>query len=211
MRRHAPRPRKTVPVPRGARGAAAVETAISLPILLVAGLGVMQISLLSVSRAAVSYAAYAAARAALVADVPTKRGIDPARAARVALLPVTGPTTGPLHAAAMRALPPVLGRAQSWGGGIATLPARWRAAERKSVANVQWEGPWAHAEVRHDAELALPVAGPLLATLWRWTSDAPAEDLLRAASYGAPHIVLHDRCTLPAPWRQERRERREGE
>ena len=72
------------------QGQATVEFALTLPLWLLLVLGTIQFSLLGTARLTVQYAAYAAARSALV-DLP-EEPVDPQRAARVALAPVTGPT-----------------------------------------------------------------------------------------------------------------------
>ncbi len=185
-------------------GQALAEFAIVFPLLLLSVLIVMQLSLLAVARGATAYAAYAAARAALVADLATReRPVDPAAAARVALLPVTGTTTGAV-ALARAALPPrFLGGLSGWGAQAANLPLRWRAAQKKTRAITRWEDSWVHAEVEHDFELAIPGAGRAIAWLWWFASDAGVSEGARLAAYGAPHVTIRDSCALPAPWREE--------
>ncbi|MBI4230105.1 MAG: pilus assembly protein [Planctomycetes bacterium] len=184
-------------------GQALAEFALVFPLLLLSVLIVMQLSLLAVARASTAYAAYAAARAALVEDLATRdRPIDPAAAARVALLPVTGTTTLAVALARSHMPPRLLGGLSGWGAQAANLPLRWRAAQHKTRATVRWEESWARAEVEHDFELSIPGAGRAVAWLWWFASDAGVSEGARLAAYGAPHVVIRDECSLPAPWRE---------
>jgi hypothetical protein len=168
-------------------------------------LGLIQLALLVVGRQFTHYAAFAAARAALVADVPgAGERIDPKTAARLAALPAVGtgwdmeegtsfPSVGealPLSAAGRDLL---YGRFGRWPN----LPARWRASADKIEVELSGRGPEVSASVVHRFELVVPVAGRALAALWRFASW---DDLF---SFGAPHIPIRERVVLSAPWRED--------
>lgn len=78
----------------------AVEAALALPVVVMLGLGVVQLGLLQQARLLVQYAAFAAGRAGVV------QGANNAR----------------MHGAARLALLPLLGRAESWKAAAASWP-----------------------------------------------------------------------------------------
>ncbi|HVE84724.1 MAG TPA: TadE/TadG family type IV pilus assembly protein [Myxococcales bacterium] len=93
---------------RNGRGQVAVEAALAGPLVVLLGLGILQLGLVQQARVLVEYAAFAAARAGVV------WGADGAR----------------MHDAALLVLLPVMARADSWEA----VAASWPEVRRKDLA-----------------------------------------------------------------------------
>ena len=173
------------------------EMAMAFPIHVLVTLGILQLGFLSIARAHAKATAFAAARSALV-ETPSAgsgrirqtRKPDPARAARMVLLPVTGTTLiGPARiprSSASGALARV--------GGLARIadPVRLAAAEQKTRVEIRRLSGAVRATVRHDFELTVPGVGRPFA--WAWV--LAGGDASAAVQYGVPHIRIEEQCEL---------------
>lgn len=171
------------------RGAALAELALAFPVHLAAVLGIVQWGHLSVGRAFTEYAAYAAARAALVE--PASRGarrarhVDPVAAARTALLPLAGGSlrSGPFPAGALAMFD----------------PARRAATARRARVTVSRARGRVRAAVAYDFALVVPVVNRFFAWgLRTWGASGGAVPVPSFPSgSGFPIVRLEAECVLP--------------
>ena len=164
-------------------GQVIVEYAIVFPILLMITLVIIQLAHIFVAAQVINYAAFAAARAAIV-------GEDPDAAAALVCSRIAG--TGGVGTGSTVYLP-------GWG----ELP-RSLAAEIKTETfpitdeRFQQEHPDAVTiEVTHDFELRVPVADMMV---YRIGDIILGADLMDMRTYGTPHIHMRSRSTLARPW-----------
>lgn len=188
-------------------GQAMVEFVLAFPIQLVLVLGIIQLSLLLIGRQVLHYAAYSAARSALVYDSdPALASSSAQRAAAMVCTCIAGPSGGET------------GREISvpgWGpaGGSDRLRYDKQSDEKTHVdpTDVRFEetdnaGSVA-VLVRHDFELLVPIAGPLFAgssgSFGPVGGSGPANEktLSLWQRLGRPHLVLEERVVLPRPWK----------
>lgn len=168
-------------------GAAMVEFALVFPLQLLFTLGVMQLALLTIGHLVVHYAAFQAARAALITDAS---GFKTERAAEMVCAAVT-------HRSARNG-----------------LYALTNLSALKTSARILDRGDTSHqvvVEVTHDFELIIPVvnqifAYPYRSFLWfqgssRLPSAEDARNRLLQAKYGSPHLRITKICILPKPWK----------
>lgn len=180
-------------------GQALVEFAIAFPLQLLFTLGIMQFCLVQVGGMVTSYAAYAAARAALAADDdPAQAQLDAQEAAAAVLTPITG--------LSLREPPEAELDYPGWG--------RWSragVARRKTRVPTMVIGENSlRVEVEHDYELIIPLVNRIFAALdsaffGRGHADPAgrreAEEL--EAHYGAVHLRLRRSMTMARPWGTE--------
>ncbi len=157
---------------RNGRGQVAVEGALAVPVVLMLGLGIVQLGLVQQARLLAQYAAFAAARAGVVWG---------AREAR-------------MHDAALLVLMPLLGRAGSWDA-VATA---WPAAHREGRVRVDVLGPEvADGTVPGPPDFDLPDSYPE-GTGPRNESD---QEALRAATLLTVRVrYLHELVVPLAGW-----------
>ena len=180
-------------------GQALVEFAIAFPLQLLFTLGIMQFCLVQVGGMVTSYAAYAAARAALASDDDHALAqLEAQEAAAAVLTPVTG--------LSLRGEPEAELDYPGWG--------RWSragVARRKTrVPTVVIGESSLRVEVEHDYELVIPLVNRIFAGLdsaffGQGTKD-PARRLEAAeleAQYGAVHLRLRRSMTMARPWGRE--------
>lgn len=168
------------------RGQVAVEAALAVPVVVMLGLGIVQLGLVQQARLLAQYAAFAAARAGVVWG---------ARNAR-------------MHDAAMLVLLPLLGRADSWEAVAASwpsvqreelkLPARLGGLIRVDVVSPKVEGgqepvdfdaPYSHAEGASFARFTQPLG------------DEADQEALRAATLLTVRVrYLHELVVPLANW-----------
>ncbi|RME05120.1 MAG: hypothetical protein D6805_00685 [Planctomycetota bacterium] len=175
-------------------GQAMVEFVLVFPVQLLFTLGIIQICLLFIGKQITEYAAFCAARAALVGEDAKKAAV--LACSTVAFSRRSGGGGGPQLA--------------GWG-----RLAGYGNAERKtqvyittsSVGSLLGRGE-VRASVRHDFELVIPVIGEVLANpylnfLWITTPRSENWDVSRVGDRygGAPHVSLWGYCALPKPWR----------
>lgn len=161
---------------RDEEGQTIVEFAIVFPLQLFVTLGILQWALLYVGQEVVAYAAFCAARAEIA-------GEDPARAAQIACIPISG---------------------TSVDGDIATLPElstpagnpdRAKASVVKTNANViapRGSGI-VTVQVSHNFELIVPVVNyfPFSAVTY---FGEPGNEV-----GGEPHTLIVEQCSLVEP------------
>ena len=160
-------------------GQVIVEYAIVFPVILLVTFLIIQLAQLFVAKQVVSYAAFCAARAAIV-------GEDYDAAAVLVCSPIAGPTG--VGAGTTFTLP-------GWG------PVRGSAASAAkthvmAIGGIQTNVPAATVEVTHDFELRMPIANVVAYKL----GDVFLESGDLDYAYGAPHIRIRSRCTLSRPW-----------
>ncbi len=171
---------------RAESGQALVEYAIIFPLQLLITLVIIQLAHLFIAQQVIEYSAFCAARAGL-AQSPA---IDPTACKRAALIPLSRITgTSGVVANDTITLP-------GWG----TLPGS-AAAELKTDVNVYPDSvngqPVIHADVSHDYELNVPIAGDALYALGDLT---PGLDVDRSKWGGAAHWLMTGSCVLAHPW-----------
>ena len=158
-------------------GQAIVEYAIVFPIVLLIALSLIQLAHIFVAKQVVSYAAFCAARAALV-------GEDPDRAAAFVCSPITG-TTGADRPEEFTL--PGWGELRGSGASmVKTQPAVIDLAEGRYVS----------AEVTHQFQLQIPIADELT---YRVASVLMGVENVDRATYGAPHLNIRGTAMLAVP------------
>lgn len=179
-------------------GQALVEFAIVFPVIMLVTLGIMQLALIFGAQQVVLYAAFCAARAALVqeGDYP-----DPEKAAELACIPITGTSVG--------VRPPV---GESIPGIGAAL--KYAISKVKTSAEVQVGQHEVTAVVTHYYELIIPIVNRIF--VFRWESflgieptteelrsmrtETAMKNVMMSRIFGAPHLTIKEKCTLPKPW-----------
>lgn len=167
----------------GQSGQALVEAALTFPLHVLVVLGVLQAGLLSVGKGATEYAAFAAARAALVEPAPgapRARRVDPRQAAAIALLPAVPAETGGT-ARLLRGVP---------GGALLADAGRLARARARTSVEVRRGKDRVAARVTHDFPLVVPVANRLFAWGGGLFGRFPAAP-------GTPSLRLEAECALP--------------
>ena len=173
--------------PRRARGQAIVEYAIIFPLLLVVTLGLIQLAHIFVAKQVVSYAAFCAARAALVSEDGDSEEpyADSHRAAAMVCSPITG-STGVEDAPEVINLP-------GWG----ELQGSGASIVKTTVdINRSAEGSYVEAEVIHRFELKIPIADELT---YRLGGVLMGVEEVDRTTYGAPHINVRGHAVLAVP------------
>jgi Flp pilus assembly protein TadG len=151
-------------------GQAMVEFALVFPIMLFVAMGILQLALIMVAREVVSYSAYCATRAELVGD-------EPARAAQIACIPISGITSN-------QGLGPGI-NIPGWGtqgrsrGAVAKTSVKVIEPKKNKSGRVT-------VRVTHYFELEIPIAN------WCFSTSK---------DFGGYHTVITDECTLPDPQR----------
>lgn len=168
-------------------GAAMVEFALVFPLQLLFTLGIMQLALLYIGHMVVHYAAFQAARAALVTDGSR---FKTERAAEIACAAITGKSAE--------------------RGGLYSVT---NLAALKTSVRIIDQGEHSHevsVEVTHDFELVIPVINEIFAFdyksfLWFGGASRPsAEDAVNRwlqAKYGSPHLRIVKSCVVVKPWK----------
>ncbi len=169
------------------KGQAIAEFAIVLPLLLMLGLGIVQISLMFVAKSVVEYAAFAAARAEVV-------GESPERAAEMVCSTIAGPSytqgTGE----------PIT--VPGWG----VLPRSESSSVKTSVEVLDASGDGngeVTVEVTHLYELVVPVVSLIFRPVSEPAQPGQVPEGLFVSANNAPHMVLKSRYTRPVPWEKE--------
>jgi Flp pilus assembly protein TadG len=199
-------------------GAAMLEFAIVFPAQLLFTLGIIQLSLILMAEAMVNHAAFAAARAALVADVPLRPGaaIDATTQARARL-------TAARHAAAYilstiadnigneQAGVPAQGAQLTWNtqkgpAGIAAAEGAYGKTKVTIMPTPQREG-YVAVKVQHDFVLVIPVVCHLFARLPGFVNPGDQQDpavlatgvaamrIIRVGFVGRPWLPATDLTT----------------
>ncbi len=158
------------------KGQALIELAIVLPLLLVLSLVLIQAAWLSEARGVVEYAAFVAARAAAVDG-------DAAQAARLVCVPITG------LSGARRVWSGAAAGSGSLGGLSDQDRSRYAASLEKTRVRIAHLPHAVEAEVEHDWELIIPIAGRLMAML-------TTESRRLTDRYGTPHLALRGMARL---------------
>jgi len=193
------------------RGQAIVEYAIVFPILLLVTLSIIQLSHILVAKQVVNYAAFVAARAALVADSEERRQDDAEWAAAFVCSPIAGNAgvTTPddieipgwhwdrreVRGVETRSTLIRERRLRLVRTDVSDcLPGSGAAREKNRVTldPNYGEGRGLAAEVIHDFELVIPIANEVaygLAGVLMAVEDV--DD-----SWGAPHIRIRGHCVL---------------
>jgi len=184
-------------------GQAMLEFVLVFPVQLLITLGIIQFALMKTGQITVNHAAFAAARAVLVADSAGRSGggaqADAEDAARIVMSAVAG-TTRSRAGGRSYDIP-------GWG----KLHRSYAASEKTRVQIFSQEGDVA-VEVSHDFELSVPVINDFFAFPWEGflgypasgTSPYPdwaARKALARRYGGQPHLVFKETCTLAKPWR----------
>lgn len=200
------------------RGAALVEWAVAMPIMLLATFGVMQFALVMTAKVVVNHAAFSATRAALT--VPTTdprdgrawedRAADQAlEAALVVCSPLGGsladaggtgtdlPGWGTLARSDRARQKLFLSDPGSNLSGSGASPGRPRLVTTPTQRRVR-------CDVTFDYELMFPFVELLFAGGRPWGSADPTQDRVfstqGAEHAGWRHIRLTETCTLARPW-----------
>ncbi len=193
---------------RDRSGTVMMEVVLAFPLLLTLILGCIQFSHIWVARLVVNYAAYNAARAALVSCESagevygTFTGDDPNASKRAAeqvcAWVIMGEAPGEVNSSDQVVLP-------GWG----TVPGSGAVA-RKTRVTIAQDNPWnVTATVSLDFALITPIVGPMIA--WGvdpWGRVAWAErnaDMTGNAwrfvdSVEYPHIILQETVVMPKPY-----------
>ncbi len=172
---------------RNEKGQAVVEYAIMFPILLMAMLGIIQLSHLFVGRHVVEYAAFCAARAMLAEEDPDIAEMQAKKAAYLVCSSIagrSGPEGEPIELPGWGILP---------RSGSAVLKTR---VERVAPRVVD-PSTAISVEVSHDFELIVPVVNNMIFRLGELRVDVGDTDMF---DYGSPHLELKARATLAKPW-----------
>jgi hypothetical protein len=188
-----------VPRKRGESGQVLVEYAIVFPLQLVLTLAIIQLAHIFVAKQVISYAAYCAARAALVDE-------DPTTAACVPISRIAG-EHGVTESTTFEVPVP---------GGTVPLPKFDAALEKTDVEQLSASNPGEiKYRVTHRYQLGVPVGGAIcayVAQLFVGHRPRPGEDLdlefrsleyVDYESYGSAHLRLRADCTLVRPWPED--------
>ena len=159
---------------------AVVEYAICFPIILLFTLAIIQLAHLFIAKHVVSYAAFVAARAAIVDE-------DYERAADLVCSYIAGPSG--VAGADTIDMP-------GWGPlrGSGAAAVKTHAA---LVTDVATDYPAVTMEVTHQFELRIPIANTVAYSLGDMLLGLEGLD---ETTYGAPHITMVSRCTYSHPW-----------
>lgn len=178
---------------RAEEGQAIVEFVIVFPIQLLFTLGIMQLSLLYIAKQMTEYAAFQAARAALVYENGGQQKAQ--EAAAWALTPITKTS-----------------KSSEESGSEFKLDGSYipgsKNAHAKTRVRISTKGSFPEkvvtATVDYDYELIIPLIGNLLANpsvsflylppRGGGGPNAPTQ------KYGSPHVTLHGYASLPRPW-----------
>ena len=187
---------------RDDRGQAIVEYAIVFPLQLMLTLAVIQLAHLFIAKQIVEYAAFCAARSALVADADTPEEEIETNALYAATVPISRIAGESGYEVTSEYL-----EVPGWGP-LAGSTAAWNKT-RIELDYPEREGiPVVRAEVSHDFELSVPVGNSLIYGLGqsflglRTTYESHATDFRRPPEYdNAPHLVnFKGLCELVRPW-----------
>jgi Flp pilus assembly protein TadG len=166
-----------------------LEFVLSFPLVLMLILACLQMAHLLMAREVVHYAAYCAARSALVSGDLAEAQVAAQRAASAVCAWITmGSHLG-------ESVIPGWGRIPGSGG----VTARTRVVLRE-------ESPWnIQATVEHDFGLMMPIVGPIMANL----SYRATANLYEAGQwdYPFPELTLQETVVLPRPYRYQRQTR----
>lgn len=174
-----------------------MEFVLAFPLVLTLLLGCMQIAHLWLARQVVQYAAFCAARAALVSRMESEEYKEAGRQAaeQACAWIVVGQAAGEPEK-----------RIPGWG----TIPGTG-AIGRKTKVTVEKLGSWnVKATVQFDFALVMPIAGPIIGWLvnpWQygneWTeqrADATGDAHRYADSIQYPHVRFEETVTLSKPY-----------
>ncbi len=176
------------------RGQSLVEFTIALPALLWLTLAIIQMALLAHARATVEYAAFCAARAAVVHEDQPDRS---RRAASIACMPLA--TTPPRGADHLQELRWPRGPASSLAD-ITDLLQRYRDSYMRTNVRLHTDTRGdVTAEVTHAFQLTVPLAGRAAARVLSRGGPGKIEGENPVIEHeGLPSIPVRAICTLPA-------------
>lgn len=175
-------------------GSVMLEFVLAFPLVLTLMLGCMQFAHIWMGKQVVLYAAFCAARAALVCEKGEYREAGQQAAEQVCAWVVNGQTAGEPEK-----------RIPGWGA----IPGSG-AVGRKTKVQIEDVGQWnVQATVEHDFALIFPIAGPMIAWLTNpWesnreyleqradqTGNIGDQDLIRY-----PHLRFKETVCLPKPY-----------
>ena len=195
MRFRRTQPSCAAPAARRARGGSVMlEFVLAFPIILTLLLGCMQIAHIWLARQVVCYAAFCAARSALVCKEGEFKHAAQQAGEQVCAWIVIGQAAGETE----KQIP-------GWG----TIPGSG-AVGRKTTVTVAKEGQWnIEATVQFDFALVIPIAGPVIGWLvnpWRENSEWLEQrvddtgNIGDADSVRYPHLRFTETVYLPKPY-----------
>ncbi|RME81346.1 MAG: pilus assembly protein [Planctomycetota bacterium] len=172
------------------KGQALVEFALVLPIQLLFILAIMQFSLMYIAKQMTEYAAFCAARAALVHEETGMRDVMAKQAARLALAPIHPRGSGDYTS--------INSRLYEVMPGDNKLTVDLSHSDEKNIIAI----------VKYDYQMFIPGVNWLIAApskpsfyFYRDTSSA-GPDSPATQRHGYPHINVQGLCLLPKPWKK---------
>ena len=186
--------RRPVRTARGERGQAIVEYAIVFPIQILLTLCMIQLAYLFVAKQVVSYAAFCAARAALVYEDDDRfsAGDEARAAAALACARIAGSAgveAGSVHL-------PGWGDLRGYNAALVKTDVRILSTGDDDEDDSGPQPPPVRVEIIHDYQLRVPIADEI--TYHIGDVLVSFEGLDR--TWGAPHIPIRGTCTLARPW-----------
>ncbi len=177
---------------KGERGQAMVEYAIVFPIQILLTLCMIQLAYLFVAKQVVSYAAFCAARAALVYEDDDRYSAgDEARAAAAL---ACARIAGSAGVDAGSVYLPGWGELSGYNAALVKNDVRILSTGDDDDSGPQ--PPPVRVEIIHDFQLRVPIADEI--TYRIGDVLVSFEDVDK--TYGAPHIPIRGTCTLARPW-----------
>lgn len=183
-------------------GAVLAELALVFPLQLLVTMGIVQMGLLCVGHRIVQYAAFSAARAALVAE-PNEQMSDATRAAQIVCATIAGRSS--------RGSPSDRAEIPGWGKeALNRFPFSVEKTRLKSLTvspTTSSKAGEVTAEIEHDFELVVPVVNLVFAfgaDFLNITGGAPSKDEARnrrvSERYGAVHLPIVKSYKMVRPW-----------